>query len=47
MNKYEYNEPEFKVVKVNAQDVITASGDSLPNGSTGWEAGGGAPIINL
>ena len=53
MNRYEYKEPEFKVVKVNSQDVITTSGDSLPGASSGWEAGGsgsgsgGVPIISL
>ena len=40
MNRYEYKEPEFKVVKVNSQDVITTSGESLPDGSSGWETGG-------
>lgn len=26
---FEYKEPEFKVVCVNAQDVLTASGEDL------------------
>ena len=46
-----YNEPEFRVVKVNVQDVITASQDPLPGGDSQWETGGQggstAPIINI
>ena len=45
MNKYEYKEPEFRVVKVKAQDVITTS---IPQASSGWDTGGsGVPIIPL
>ena len=40
MNK-EYKEPEFKVIKVNIQDVITDSQDVI-QGSSGWETGGGS-----
>ena len=48
MKKYEYNEPEFNIVKVINQDVITTS-DSIPKVSDGWEAApsGGVPIISL
>ncbi len=48
MKKYEYNEPEFNIVKVINQDVITTS-DLIPKVSDGWEAApsGGVPIISL
>ena len=36
----EYNKPEFKPVKINGEDIITASQDVVP-GSSGWETGGG------
>ena len=47
MKKYEYNEPEFNIVKVINQDVITTS-DLVPKVSSGWEAApsGGVPIIS-
>lgn len=34
---FEYKEPEFKVVKTSAQDVLTASGEitPTPGGSLG------------
>ena len=28
--EFEYNSPEFKVIKHNSQDVITTSGDTTP-----------------
>lgn len=48
MKKNEYNEPEFNIVKVINQDVITTS-DLVPKASSGWEAApsGGVPIISL
>ena len=48
MKKYEYNEPEFNIVKVINQDVITTS-DLVPKASSGWEAApsGGVPIISV
>ena len=40
-----YNEPEFKVVKVKSQDVISTSGE-LPGASNEWQIGDtGSPII--
>ena len=39
MSKY-YSEPEFKVITVNYQDVITDSQEGIDSGSTGWESGG-------
>ncbi len=48
MKKNEYNEPEFSIVKVINQDVITTS-DLVPKASSGWEAApsGGVPIISV
>lgn len=51
MKEYRYNEPKFIVVEVNTQDIITTSNE-IPNGSSGWETGGGSggsgiPIISL
>ena len=43
MNR-EYREPEFRVIKVKAQDVITDSQDIISDG-TGWETGGDVPFI--
>ena len=43
-----YNEPEFKVVKVAREDVLTAS--VLETANKGWEADpieGDVPFINL
>ncbi len=44
MTKF-YNEPEFKVVNMTSEDVLTASaGDTLPQASPEWdthEQGGG------
>ena len=45
---YEYKEPEFKVIKTNAQDVLTASGDitPTPGGSLGTaDSNWNMPII--
>ena len=39
MIKY-YEEPEFKVITVNCQDVITYSQEGLETGGSGWESGG-------
>jgi len=47
MKKFEYKEPEFKVVIVNCEDVLTASGDeptpppagTLNRVSSAWEMG--------
>ena len=36
MKKFEYKEPEFKVVSTNAQDVLTASLDIV---SDAWDTG--------
>ena len=43
---YEYNEPEFKVVVANCEDVLTASGPEDPTNpghlstvSSTWEMG--------
>ena len=36
MKKFEYKEPEFKVVCNNAQDVLTASLDTV---SDAWDTG--------
>ena len=30
--KFEYKEPEFKVVIANCEDVLTASGEPTPTG---------------
>ena len=46
-----YNEPEFKVVKMASEDVLTAS--KLDDFTSGWETGsneqggGTVPIITL
>ena len=44
MKKFEYKEPEFKVVITASEDVITTSGEPAPSGSLGrvtsaWEMG--------
>ena len=38
MNKF-YNEPEFKVVFSNTQDVITTSGEETPSQSIHYNSG--------
>ena len=40
MKKFEYKEPEFKVVQANTEDVLTASG-TLDNASSAWDTGAG------
>jgi hypothetical protein len=43
-----YNEPEFKVVEMASEDVLTAS--TLDDFTSGWETGGTGgtvPIISL
>ena len=32
MKEYEYQSPEFKLIKTNAQDVLTTSGTTPPWG---------------
>jgi hypothetical protein len=50
MNKT-YNEPEFKVVKMSREDVLTTS--ILEDNTSGWETdpnqqgGGTAPFLEL
>ena len=44
MKKFEYKEPEFKVVITKSEDVITTSGEPAPSGhlntvSNAWEMG--------
>ena len=39
MNRFEYKEPEFKVVKTNAVDVLTASNGLLSSISGAWGVG--------
>ena len=40
MKKYEYNEPEFRVVATSSQDVITTSGGGeTPAQSNNYTAG--------
>lgn len=45
MNKFDYKEPEFKVVYTSV-DILTASGDEQPAGTVGtvsdsWDTGSG------
>jgi len=47
MKKFEYKEPEFKVVQANTEDIITTSGElpgQLNTASTNWVS---APIMTL
>lgn len=47
MKKFEYKEPEFKVV-ITSVDILTASGEETPAGAIGtvgggWDTGVGGP----
>ena len=42
MKKFEYKEPEFKVVCNNAQDVLTASLDTVTDD---WNTGGNGGVV--
>ena len=47
---FEYKEPEFKVIKTTAQDVLTASGDitPTPGGSLGTaDTNWNTPMIQI
>lgn len=45
MNRFEYKEPEFKVVMTSAQDVLTSSGGDLPQDYTPGQFEGPVVII--
>ncbi len=49
MKKFEYNEPEFKVVKASTEDVITTSGGGeTPSPSNNYTPGPfETPIIGI
>ena len=42
MTRFEYKEPEFKVVQANTEDVLTASAPELNTVNSAWDTGAGA-----